>query len=281
MMAALKLRRRPEPAEAAPPEDRPQLEETPVMTGLRKLMEMAEMNGLKAAADALIEDPTLLGLAQAIVEADTSAAAKLWEGAHSCRTYSPTVYAKCMEAMGLIAFAHSSEYFRDRTDWNNPPPDDFRITEYVHKSGKRLPVIVAPVVDQYRKIVACVLLYVKKDWSGWADVTPRTQVVGRVDGLMLRFQRAGNILAVAPSFETAAAASLEFRGQALWIALSPENMAECFTPPTEVRSLYLLHTTKAERAAAARAAERIDAEHMVNITLLNPLTEKAEAYPFE
>jgi hypothetical protein len=63
------------------------------MAGLAQLIAIVGRDGLKAAADALVEDPTMLGLAQAIVEADTSAAAKLWEGSHSCRTYKPTLYA--------------------------------------------------------------------------------------------------------------------------------------------------------------------------------------------
>jgi hypothetical protein len=66
------------------------------------------------------------------------------------------------------------------------------------------------------------------------------------------------------------------------ITLTPENMAECFTPPEEVRRLFLLYSTKVERAAAVRAAKRIDSScRGVDIALLDPVSEKLEEYPFD
>jgi hypothetical protein len=186
-----------------------------------------------------------------------------------------------MEAMGLAWCAFPQEFLQHEGRPNFPPLR-FRITySYPHPSGAQLPAVVIPIFNLSGQLTSCLLLFIKSDWSGWADVGPTSAVIGPTPASVIPLRIiTRNTLIVAASFETVGKSKMgsEFP---IWVTVTADNLAQHFVPPEDLRKLYILYDDH-ERAAACTAADRIARLHpQMSVALFHCDSQKVEEWPLD
>lgn len=227
-----------------------------------------------------MEEPDILpGLARAMVENDANAAAVLWENSLPSRNYNSRVsgYEAAMSGMGLGWCIRAGEFIRRH--WTPIPAQDFRLQpHYPHPAGGTTCAIVVPVYSALGQLIGCLLLFTNADLTGWSEKLPTSATVGRVEGATVMLRDAGDELMVAASFETLGKTDMA-RAIPSWVTVTQDNLANHFTPPDRIRTLYILHEGD-EHEAAKSAARRLTELRPIGqqIYLLEPSTETLQPW---
>jgi len=129
-----------------------------------------------------------------------------------------------------------------------------------HPSGRRLPCMVAPMVNQAGERVALHRTFLSPGGAGKAAVEPQRMTLGSPRGAAVRLYPVAPHMLVAEGIETALAAA-ELLHLPAWAATSAGNLADALALPPEVRTVTIAADNDAPgRRAAKDAAARWRAE---------------------